>query len=49
MAGEDKIYNAGTKLLTLEINGWKIRPFVCYDLRFRFGPEINMMLYMVGL
>lgn len=33
-AGEDKIYTAGSTLLTMEVNGWKIRPFICYDLRF---------------
>ncbi|HPA14598.1 MAG TPA: amidohydrolase [Desulfobacterales bacterium] len=34
MAHEDSIYSAGHKTLTVELNGWKIRPFVCYDLRF---------------
>lgn len=34
MAGEDKIYTPGNSLLTVELKGWKIRPFICYDLRF---------------
>ena len=34
MAGEEKIYSAGTENITVELNGWKIRPFICYDLRF---------------
>jgi omega-amidase len=34
MAREDSVYSAGNKTLTVELNGWKIRPFVCYDLRF---------------
>ena len=34
MAGEEKIYSAGSKNITVELNGWKIRPFICYDLRF---------------
>lgn len=34
MAGEQLTYTGGNELLTLEIKGWKIRPFVCYDLRF---------------
>ena len=34
MLGEEKIYSAGDRLLTVEINGWRIRPFICYDLRF---------------
>jgi len=33
-AGEDKVYTAGRASLLVELNGWKIRPFVCYDLRF---------------
>jgi omega-amidase len=34
MAGEEKIYSAGSKNITVKLNGWKIRPFICYDLRF---------------
>lgn len=34
MAGEEKIYSAGDKNITVELHGWKIRPFICYDLRF---------------
>ena len=34
MAGEEKVYSAGSKNITVELNGWKIRPFICYDLRF---------------
>jgi predicted amidohydrolase len=34
MAGEEKIFRAGEKLLTVALKGWKLRPFVCYDLRF---------------
>lgn len=34
MAGEEKVYSAGSKNITVELRGWKIRPFVCYDLRF---------------
>ena len=34
MAGEEKIYSAGSKHIIVELNGWKIRPFICYDLRF---------------
>lgn len=34
MSGEDKVYSQGTSYFTAEINGWKIRPFICYDLRF---------------
>lgn len=34
MAGEEKVYSAGGKNITVELNGWRIRPFICYDLRF---------------
>jgi predicted amidohydrolase len=34
MAGEEKVFQAGEKLLTVDLKGWKLRPFVCYDLRF---------------
>ncbi len=34
MAGEEKIYTAGKRRLTVELNAWRIRPFICYDLRF---------------
>jgi predicted amidohydrolase len=33
-AGEDQAYTAGRASLLVELQGWKIRPFVCYDLRF---------------
>ena len=33
-AGEEKVYSAGDENITVELNGWKIRPFICYDLRF---------------
>lgn len=34
MAKEDEHYTAGTKKIIKEINGWKICPLICYDLRF---------------
>jgi predicted amidohydrolase len=34
MAGEEKVYSAGSQNITVELNGWRIRPFICYDLRF---------------
>jgi predicted amidohydrolase len=33
-AGEDKVYTAGRQQVTVGLNGWRIRPFICYDLRF---------------
>lgn len=34
MANEHEHYTAGKNKLIVELNGWKIRPLVCYDLRF---------------
>lgn len=34
MADEHTRYDGGTKRLIVELNGWRICPLVCYDLRF---------------
>ncbi len=34
MGGENERIKAGEKQLIVELNGWKIRPMICYDLRF---------------
>ncbi|MVM39912.1 amidohydrolase [Spirosoma sp. HMF3257] len=34
MAGEDKVYTAGTRRIVKEWKGWRICPLICYDLRF---------------
>jgi len=34
MGGEHKHITAGEKKLVVNLNGWKIRPMICYDLRF---------------
>ncbi len=36
-SGENDKYHKGNKIFTCEIDGFKIAPFICYDLRF---PEI---------
>ena len=33
-AGEDAHYSAGDTRLIVQVNGWKICPLICYDLRF---------------
>lgn len=33
-AGEQQYYSAGNKKIIVEVNGWKICPMICYDLRF---------------
>ena len=34
MGGEDKLVERGDRQLVVELNGWRIRPMVCYDIRF---------------
>jgi predicted amidohydrolase len=34
MAGEHERYAGGARRLIVELNGWRICPMVCYDLRF---------------
>jgi omega-amidase len=34
MAGEDKTFTPSEDYIIFNLKGWKIRPFVCYDLRF---------------
>ena len=34
MSGEHKVYTAGRDRLTVSLKGWRVRPFICYDLRF---------------
>lgn len=41
LADEQKYYSAGTKKITEEINGWKICPLICYDLRFPVWSRNN--------
>jgi predicted amidohydrolase len=33
-AGEQNVYSAGRQHLLVECQGWRVRPFICYDLRF---------------
>ena len=34
LSEEHKIFKEGKRKLIVEVNGWKVSPFVCYDLRF---------------
>lgn len=42
MAGEDKQISAGKKQLIVELKGWKIKPMICYDLRFPVWSKNRM-------
>ena len=48
--GEHEVYRAGTEVVTIEVDGVRVTPFVCYDLRFadRFwATAISTDLYVV--
>ncbi|XLS28915.1 amidohydrolase [Flavobacteriaceae bacterium M23B6Z8] len=52
LAGEHKVYAAGTNLKTILYKGWKIRPLICYDLRFpvwsRNTDDYDLLLYVAN-
>jgi len=52
LAGEHKIFTAGKNLQQINYKGWKIRPLVCYDLRFpvwaRNTDAYDVLLYLAN-
>lgn len=52
MAGEEKVYTAGTKRVIVSLGGWRICPLVCYDLRFpvwcRNADEYDLLLFVAN-
>jgi len=52
LAGEHTVYTAGRNLVQIEYKGWKIRPLVCYDLRFpvwaRNTDSYDLLLYVAN-
>lgn len=49
LAGEEKVYSASHRKITVDVKGWKIRPFVCYDLRFPIWTRNIEPLYDVAI
>ncbi|MBF8781869.1 amidohydrolase [Pseudomonas fulva] len=49
MAGEHEHYTAGERQVRFELKGWRIRPLICYDLRFpvwsRDPQDTDLLLY----
>lgn len=49
MAGEHQYYRAGEQQALFEVNGWRVRPLICYDLRFpvwsRDAHGTDLLLY----
>lgn len=52
LAGEHKVYKAGSKRLIMNYKGWKILPLVCYDLRFpvwaRNTDDYDVLMYVAN-
>jgi predicted amidohydrolase len=52
LSGEDKVYTRGTQKLIVDYLGWKICPFVCYDLRFpvfsRNTDDYDLLIYVAS-
>lgn len=52
LAGEDKVYAKGNKTLIIDYKGFKIRPLICYDLRFpvwsRLSNTYDVLLYVAN-
>jgi len=52
LAGEHKVYTAGTAKNIIHFKGWKICPLICYDLRFpvwaRNVEDYDVLLYVAN-
>ena len=52
MAEENKTYASGNKKLIVEMEGWRICPLVCYDLRFpvwsRNTGDYDLLIYVAN-
>jgi omega-amidase len=54
MGNEQNVYTGGSNLITVELKEWKIRPLICYDLRFPVwarntgGSEYDLLIYVAN-
>ncbi|CDF80972.1 nitrilase/cyanide hydratase and apolipoprotein N-acyltransferase [Formosa agariphila KMM 3901] len=52
LAGEHKVYTAGTERTIVDYKGWKLFPLVCYDLRFpvwsRYNNDYDVLFYVAN-
>ncbi|PQJ76998.1 amidohydrolase [Polaribacter glomeratus] len=52
LAGEHKVYTSGTEKLIVTYKGWRICPFICYDLRFpvwaRNTENYDLLIFMAN-
>jgi omega-amidase len=49
MGNENEVYTAGQKQLIVELNGWKIAVFTCYDLRFPVWVRNKNLAYDLAI
>lgn len=51
-AGEDEHYSQGTSDLIVNLNNWRIKPLICYDLRFpvwsRNKNDYDLLIYVAN-
>ncbi|TAI47803.1 amidohydrolase [Flagellimonas allohymeniacidonis] len=52
LAGEDQVYEAGSKKITIEFKGFRFSPLICYDLRFpvwsRNVDDYDVLFYVAN-
>lgn len=52
MGGEHTRFQPGNKQLVVELKGWRIRPLICYDLRFpvwsRDAQNTDLLFYLAS-
>ena len=52
LAGENELYTSGKEKLIVNYKGFKIRPLICYDLRFpvwsRISEDYDVLLYVAN-
>lgn len=52
LAGEHEVYKAGEENVIITYKGWKIKPLVCYDLRFpvwaRNIEDYDLLIYVAN-
>lgn len=52
LAGEQNYYAAGVDPLFVDLNGWKVHPLICYDLRFpvfsRNRNQYDLLIYVAN-
>lgn len=52
MAGEEKVYTRGMSTVHFELKGWKVKPLICYDLRFPIWcyneEEADLILFVAN-